>query len=319
MKLCDLHCDTAANNYRRGYTLTDSPGAITLDKIAAYERYIQLMAVFTYTDMDNEAGWQTFFAVKKQLEEQCTANRLHLCGSFSALRETLAASETGTAFLLTVEDARILNGHLERLEVLAKAGVSVLTPLWRDVTCIGGAHNTDAGLSDFGRAVVEGCFDLGLAVDISHASTPSGIAIMDMAERKGGRVLATHSNAYAVHPHTRNIPDEILRRLAELDGIVGVNFYVSVLSGEDPRSTDDVLRHIEHLARVIGEDRVALGADWDGAVLPPDLCDISCVPKLIPALEAHGFGKDFAEGLFYRNACRFLTDSYKTKSNSPCR
>ena len=95
--------------------------------------------------------------------------------------------------------------------------------------------------------------------------------------------------------------------LAALDGIIGVNLYVRFLAESDDCGMDDVLRHIEYLAEVAGEDHVALGADWDGADVPEELSDISCMTKLIPALEARGYSKAFLDGLFYENAVRFLT------------
>jgi len=71
---------------------------------------------------------------------------------------------------------------------------------------------------------------------------------------------------------------------------------------------DDVLRHIEYLAEVAGEDHVALGADWDGADVPEELSDISCMPKLIPLLMEKGYSETFLDKLFFGNALRFATE-----------
>ncbi|MBQ8641366.1 MAG: membrane dipeptidase [Clostridia bacterium] len=307
MKICDLHCDTALELYRHGYSLADAPCAVSLAKAAGYDRYVQLMAVFTDTRLDDEEGWQQFSAVRDNLLRECEIHGIPLCRTGTELGDTLRFTDTKTAFLLTVEDARILGGKIERLEELHRAGVSVITPLWGGLTCIGGSHNTDAGLSDFGRAVVEGCFDLGIAVDLSHASARSADDIFGIAEQKNGKVLATHSNAWTLCHHTRNLNDDRLRRLAALDGIIGVNLYVRFLSEADECGMDDVLRHIEYLAGIVGENRVAFGADWDGADVPEELADISCMTKLIPALEERGYTKAFLDKLFWENACRFLT------------
>ena len=307
MKICDLHCDTALELYRHGYSLADAPCSVSLNKAAGYDRYVQLMAVFTSSRLDDEEGWQQFFAVRENLLKECEKYEVPLCRTGAELGNTLRFTEQKNAFLLTVEDARILAGKIERLEELHSAGVSVITPLWGGMTCIGGSHNTDAGLSDFGKAVVDGCFDLGIAVDLSHASTRSADDIFDIAEKKNGKVLATHSNAWTLCHHTRNLNDDRLRRLAALNGVIGVNLYVRFLAESDDCGMDDVLRHIEYLASVVGEDRVAFGADWDGADVPEELADISCMTKLIPALEEKGYSQAFLDGLFYENAVRFLT------------
>ncbi|MBQ4607744.1 MAG: membrane dipeptidase [Clostridia bacterium] len=308
MNMFDLHCDTALELYRHKYSLADAPCAVSLAKAAGYDRYVQMMAVFTDTRLDDEAGWQQFFAVRENLLNECETHAVPLCRNGAELGDTLRFTETKNAFLLTVEDARILAGKIERLEELHHAGVSVITPLWGGLTCIGGSHNTGEGLSDFGKAVVSGCFDLGIAVDLSHASTRSADDIFDIAEAKNGRVLATHSNAYTLCRHSRNLTDDRLRRLSALGGIVGVNLYVRFLSETDDCTMDDVLRHIEYLAEVAGEDHVALGADWDGADVPEELSDISCMTRLIPLLTEKGYSETFLDKLFFGNALHFMTN-----------
>ncbi len=307
MKICDLHCDTALALYRHGYALCDAPCAVSLEKVAGYERYVQLMAIFTDSRLNDEEGWEQFWKVKDVLDAECAKNKIPLCKNNATLAEELSKPETKTAFLLTVEDARILAGKEERLETLYNAGVSVITPLWGGLTCMGGSHNTDAGLTDFGKAMVTDCLKLGIAVDLSHASTQSADDILDLAEKHGGKVLATHSNAWKLCHHTRNLNDDRLRRLADLGGIVGVNLYVRFLTETEDCTAADVVRHIEYLTKVMGEDKVAFGADWDGADVPAELCDISRMPTLVPLLQNCGFTADMLDKLYWQNAVDFLT------------
>lgn len=306
MKLFDLHCDTALALYRTGASLQNAPCAVSLEKAAAYERYCQLMALFTDARLTDEEGWEQFWAVRENLLAQCETHGVPVCHDGAELCDTLRFTDSKDVFLLTVEDVRILGGKLERLEELHRAGVSVITPMWSGTTCIGGSHNTADGLTDFGRAVVAECFDRGIAVDISHASVRSTDEIFTIAEQKNGKVLATHSNAHALCPHTRNLTDDQLRRLAALGGIVGVNLYVRFLRESDPCTAEDVVRHIEHLAAVMGEDHVAFGADWDGADVPDDLCDVSKTATIAPMLSAKGYGKSFIEKLYFDNAAAFF-------------
>lgn len=306
MKYFDLHCDTALALYRSHASLQNAPYAVSLEKAATYERYCQLMAVFTDAKLTDEEGWMQFWAVRENLLNQCETYAVPVCHDGAELADTLRFTDSKDVFLLTVEDVRILGGKLERLEELHRAGVSVITPLWGGDTCIGGSHNTDHGLTDFGRAVVAECFERGIAVDVSHASVRSTDEIFTIAEQKNGKVLATHSNAHAVCPHTRNLTDDQLRRLASLGGIVGVNLYVRFLTDRDACTADDVVRHIDHLVAVMGEDRVAFGADWDGADVPGDLCDISKMPTIAPMLSQKGYDKAFLEKLYFDNAAAFF-------------
>lgn len=306
MKYFDLHCDTALALYRRGASLWDAPCAVSLEKASAYVRYVQLMAVFTDSRLTDEEGWTQFWEVREKLLAECETHAVPVCRDGKELSDTLRFTDTKNAFLLTVEDVRILAGRLERLDELHRAGVSVITPVWGGDSCIGGAHNTEHGLTDLGRAVVSGCFELGIAVDISHASRRTTDEIFTLAEQKNGRVLATHSNAHAVCPHTRNLTDDQLRRLADLGGIVGVNLYVRFLAEKDDCTRDDVVRHIEHLVSVIGENRVAFGADWDGADVPTELCDVSKMPTLASLLKEKGYGDAFLDKLYFDNAMQFF-------------
>lgn len=98
-------------------------------------------------------------------------------------------------------------GSLSRLAALYRAGIRVLTLLWGGNTCIGGSHDTDSGLTPFGRAVVRKCHQIGIIPDISHASVASAEEIIEISLSTGKPCIASHSDSYHVFPHTRNLSD----------------------------------------------------------------------------------------------------------------
>lgn len=308
MRYCDLHCDTATALYAGNTSIADAPGCVSLEKARCFQKYCQAMAVFTSPRLSDEDGWTRFFEVRRKLLWECAMYRIPLlcgCTGFADFREN---PHKHIGFVLTVEDGRILAGHIDRVQTLYNAGVRILTPLWGGETCIGGSHQSEKGLSDFGRAAVRACFRCGIAVDLSHASPASADSILDLAEAEGGRVLATHSNAAAVCAHTRNLTDDQIRRIAALDGVIGINLYTAFLKSAGPWSVADMLPHVDHIAALIGTEHIAIGADWDGAEFPPDCASIAAIPHAASLLAEHGYSDTDLDGIFCRNAMRFLQD-----------
>jgi membrane dipeptidase len=105
--------------------------------------------------------------------------------------------------------------------------------------------------------------------------------------------VATHACAHAICPSTRNLTDKQLDAIRESDGIVGFNFCVNDVRPDahldENTSLDTVSHHLSYLVDRLGEDRVGLGSDFDGAVMPRPIKDASGLPHLIDALRARGF------------------------------
>ncbi len=303
----DLHCDTALEMYRKKQNLNTNELAISLEKAAEFPHYAQLFAVWGRKARTDEECYEDFLAVSdnffKELNQNDTIVQVH------SGKELRAAWDSGkSAAILAVEDARLLAGKLERLDELAARGVKYLTLMWAGESCIGGAHDTEAGLTDFGRAVVKRCFELGIIPDISHASARSADDILTLAEEADRPVIASHSNAYSVYGHSRNLRDEHSKRLFALGGVVGLNLF----SGHIKDCTDryarpeDILPHVEHFLTLGGEDHLAIGGDLDGASLPTGMRTVADVAILADVLQRAGYSDDVIHRIFSRNALAFF-------------
>lgn len=122
----------------------------------------------------------------------------------------------------------------------------------------GGCQDEDTGLTAFGREVVAEMERVGMLVCCSHTGHRTVRDVLDVATRP---VIFSHSNASAVHPHPRNIPDELIRACAATGGVVGINGIGSFL-GDNDNSSQTFARHIDHVAQRVGPQHVALGLDY---------------------------------------------------------
>lgn len=246
------------------------------------------------------------------------AGALALCRTVPEIEK---AMETGTlAAVMHMEGAEAIDAEFHMLELFHAAGLRSLGPVWSRPTIFGhgvpmrfpGDPDTGPGLTDCGKALVRACNDLGILIDLSHLNEKG---FDDVAAITDAPLVATHSNAHALCPSTRNLTDRQLDVIAESDGMVGLNFAAVFLRPDGRMKTDfgiDVmLRHLDHLIGRLGEDRVGLGSDFDGALVSREIGDVAGLAALRAAMRAHGYDAALMEKLCYRNWLRVLRKTLK--------
>jgi membrane dipeptidase len=169
------------------------------------------------------------------------------------------------------------------------------------------SSDTGRGLTAAGRDLVVACNRLGILVDLSHLNWAG---FWDVARLSDAPLVATHSNAHALCPSSRNLTDEQLQAIGASGGVVGVNFAVGFLR-EDGRQVaatpvTEIVRHVDYLVGLIGIDHVAFGSDFDGAVVPEELDGAAGLPLLVAALRAAGHDDDAVAKITHRNWLRVL-------------
>lgn len=240
--------------------------------------------------------------------ERRSEGALRLCRTATEVRDCVA---TGTiAAVMHMEGAEAIAADLDALHLLHAAGLRSLGPVWSRPTIFGHGvpfrfpadPDTGPGLTPAGRDLVRECERLRMVVDLSHLNAAG---FEDVARLTGGPLVATHSNAHALCPSTRNLTDRQLDAIRERKGMVGLNFATCFLRSDgrtDPvTGWEPVLRHLDYLIARLGEDHVGFGSDFDGATIPAVIGDVAGLPALQEALRDHGYGRELMEKLCNRN------------------
>lgn len=241
--------------------------------------------------------------------------------------DVLAARQEGKlASLLGMEGAGPLNGSLAALRLLPRLGVRYMTlthacsNAWA-ASCAD-SRGPPSGLSAEGAAAVAAMNAVGLLVDISHVSADAMRAVLRVTRAP---VIFSHSNAFAVCNNSRNVPDDVLAALPANGGVLLVTFVPAFLSqrlldaqraAAPPAEqaallatvgVEDVVAHIEHVARVAGRAHVGFGADLDGFDGPaPALASVAAYPTVVDALAQRGWRADELAALMSGNVLRVM-------------
>ena len=270
-------------------------------------------------------------------------DRLELAVTAADVQRIFAAGRV--ASLIGAEGGHSIASSMGVLRTMYALGVRYLT-LTHNNNVPWADSATDepqaGGLTEFGRAVVGEMQRLGMLVDLSHVSPGTMRDALDVAEAP---VMFSHSSARALCDHPRNVPDDVLARLAGNGGLCMVTFVPEFVSPEcaawaarltadmrerglDPRDIDareqlgqeraaadprptatlaQVAAHIEYVREVAGIEHVGLGGDFDGTFqLPDGLADVSCYPALLAELLSRGWTEDDCARLAGGNLLRVL-------------
>lgn len=270
--------------------------------------------------IDHEYALRTTNALAAKLFklEAASSGRFKVVRTADELAEAIHKQIVSAIF--HIEGAEAIDTDFDALHVWYKAGLRSLGIVWSRPNDFGegvpfrfpSSPDIGAGLTDAGKALVRECNQLGIMVDTTHLNEKG---FWDVAGLTDAPIVASHSNAHALCPISRNLTDKQLDAIAESGGVAGINYAVNMLredGGLDTNiSLDEIVRHIDYIAQKFGIDHVALGSDFDGTTVPDDLGDVTGLPKLIERLKVRGFSDADISKLTHCNWIRVLKKTWK--------
>ena len=320
MNYIDFHCDTLLMlvDEAEGQSLySNEVASVDFKRLKKSEAMAQFFAMFL---MDEETINEYFGSddeyinkLAKMLKDEIAENSDIISMAYNA-EDLLKNHESGkVSAFLTIEDGRSVDGKLEKLDKYYDLGVRLITLTWNYENCFGYPNSKDPeimnkGLKTFGKEAIEYMNNIGMIIDVSHLSDGG---FYDVAKISKKPFVASHSNARALSPHQRNMTDDMIKILAEKGGVMGLNFAPHFLN-EDITLEDSkielMVKHLNHIKNIGGEDVIALGSDFDGISgnLEIDSSDKMCL--LFDALKDNGWSERLIEKLAYKNALRVIND-----------
>jgi membrane dipeptidase len=201
------------------------------------------------------------------------------------------AARKKIAAVIGLEGGHSIEADLSKLIALYQRGVRYLTITWNNsnewATSAQDKASATKGLTDFGGQVIRTLDSLGVIIDVSHTGIKT---IEDILAITKNPIIASHSGAWALNHHYRNLTDTQLKEIAARGGVVGVVFYPPFLSSTSKATLDSVVKHIDYIKNLIGVDYVAIGSDFDGIeVWPTGLENVTKYPDLTLALLKKGY------------------------------
>lgn len=231
-----------------------------------------------------------------------------ICHSATAIRTAMAQGKI--AAVLHMEGAEAIDPDLDALHIYHAMGLRSLGPVWSRPTIFGhgvpfrypSTGDTGEGLTEAGHRLIRACNALRIMIDLSHLNEAG---FNDVARLSDAPLVATHSNAHAVCASSRNLTDRQLAMIADSGGMVGLNFATCFLRPDgrtSPEMTlEPMLRHLDHLIGILGEDHVGVGSDFDGATMPQQIKDVAGLPVLFDAMRGHGYDAALLHKLAHEN------------------
>ena len=213
-----------------------------------------------------------------------------------------ARAEGKLAAILAVENSDALEKSPHVLPLLHQLGIRAMTLTHSTRSWAGDGCEVEggAGLTGFGRRLVDQLNELGIVVDVSHLNEPGFWDVVGMTQAP---FMATHSCCRALCDHPRNLRDEQLQALVEKGGVVGITFVPAFIAATEP-TLAGLLDHIDHAVSIAGIDHVGLGSDFDGG---GDLVqDATCLPEITVGLAARGYAEADIRKILGGNQLRLL-------------
>ena len=304
MKYFDCHADTLTEIIKEGETLKKNTCDIDLERIETFtDSYTQIFAIWK-NRKDIQPGMErdTFRKLYDRALSLLTQeeSKIVLCRTAQEMKQAHKSGKT--AAFLSIEDLSIMGSDVERIRELGFS-FALLSWNYENEYACGAATCQEKGLTEKGRETVKELLRQGIVMDVSHLSDRGVEELFQMTDRP---IIASHSNVRKICDYPRNLKKEQIQELIRRKGLIGMNFYRDFVGRT--QDIEAIVRHMDAVLALGGEDVLALGGDFDGCggEFPDGIQGVQSMPNLRKALLEHGFGENLTEKIFFENAENFI-------------
>lgn len=299
-KIFDAHCDVLYKlwlNPRLDFR-DSSDLHVTFNRLKEGQGKVQCMAIY----VPEEVPYQERFEVALEMVNILYEKILPVFPNIKLITtkteiDQLKEEEIGV--VLTLEGCDAIGNSITRLHTLFHLGVKSVGLTWNygNAVADGILEPRGAGLSLFGKKVVEANNRYKVWTDVSHISIKGFWDVMELATYP----IASHSNALALNGHPRNLNDDQIKALIQKDSMIGVNFVPYFLNDQKAATISDVIRHVDYICQLGGEKNIGFGSDFDGiSSTVIGLEQFGAYQNLVEELYKH-FTKEQVQGFCYQN------------------
>lgn len=274
-----------------------------------------------YTEDPYGRTLQIMDSINKELD-YCK-DEIYLAKSYNDIEK--AIQENKIYVFIGLEGLSSIGENLELIDAYYDFGARHASLTWNEQNALatGVKGDSSRGLTELGKRAVKKINEKNMILDVSHLNEKSFWDVVDTTDKP---IIASHSNCKSLCDVPRNLSDEQLKKIAEFNGLVGLNsFNQFVHKDEDKQNVEMLVRHVVHMADVMGVDHIGIGMDYcdfldDSSMnsfssqetsYTKGLEDASKTYNLIIEMGKAGFSKDEIEKIAYKNFNRIIKEIVK--------
>lgn len=303
-ELIDGHADTVTTAMKENQGLYRNNLHLDLERLKEYNAPVQVFAICC-DDQHVENAYEYANSAIDFFKKWIVAYKAIVELAFSMEDIEINVENNKISAILALEGGEPLSGDIKNIDYFYKRGIRLVTLTWNRENELGYGVSTGSenGLKPFGISCIKRMNELGILIDVSHLNE-AGFWDVHMVSSKP--YIASHSNAYSVTAHIRNLKDAQIKDMVKKGCLIGLNLYPYFLNGTKKAGIDDIIRHIKHFIELGAMRNIGLGCDFDGIdVLPEGFDGVSSL-KILGQIITEEFNENFSTSIMYGNYYDFL-------------
>lgn len=306
MRYFDCHADTLTEIRKTEDTINRNERNLDLERVHRFaDQYGQIFAV--WEDMSKLKGTnieerflQVYHNARNYLKTQ--EDKISFCTSAAQMKAAFAQGKD--AAFLSIEDLSFMGKEVENITQFGFR-FALLTWNYPNQYGVGAAYDQSGRLTADGKEMVEKLTRQGIIMDISHLSDAGVEDLLTLTDKP---IMASHSNVRDICAMPRNLTKEQVKEVIRRKGLIGMNFFRRFVGAEEKVAMDMILKHMDVVLSLGGEESLALGSDFDGSddIFPEGILGVESIPLVAEAMKKADFGSELIDKIVFKNAYRFI-------------